>query len=147
MWGLVQTILNIIEARRFCRNLDAQGRRMPLEELKSELTAGYGTIIEEVDYGNTGPRLFWWTKDDVFAIGQPLTDSEEIRAVIRGKRFHEFNSRVLSEYLDEYLGKGILLSMPNQHKSSAFISYKYPKIQIATVYRELGNAATAWAAS
>jgi hypothetical protein len=140
-------IMMFLDERRFRKNLDSQGRYITLGELKEELTAGYGTIIEEVEYRKESHFRFWWTKDDLFAVGQPLSDSEEIRAVIRGERFHEFNSRIVNEYLDEHLGKAALLSIPSRAAHATEISRKYPKMQIAKVYRELGNAVTGWAAS
>lgn len=122
--------------RRFRDTMKSKGRFARLDELRPRLIAGEGTLIE--DTGQKGPLRLWWTQDDLFALGSPVSTDEEFQAVLLGEG-HLFNSRCLNEYLDANNGKALLTSIPVRYATSGKLARLYPSARVAKVFRPFGN--------
>lgn len=128
------TIEGIWKAHQFHKSMKSKGRFIALLELEPRLIAGKGTLIEEM--GNKGPYRIWWTEDDLFSLGSPVSTQEEFVSVLTGKE-HEFNSRCLREYFDEETGKAMLTPIPPRHAVSGRLALMFPAARIAKIVRPL----------
>jgi hypothetical protein len=114
--------------------MKAKGRYATLNILRPQLNAGRGTLIEET--GHKGPHRLWWTEDDLRA---PAPTKAEFMAIVNGEECHPFNSRCLSEYLDEVVGKALLTSIPPRDITSGKLARLFPRAHIAVVVRPFSD--------
>jgi len=118
---------------RLLKNMTSQGRFITLDSLRPRLNLGEGTFIEET--GQKGPYHIWWTGDDLYSLGKPVSTNEELLAIITGKVKEGFNFRCLTEYLGEETGKALLTSIPASYSTSGKLSRMFPSMKIAKVVR------------
>jgi hypothetical protein len=121
-----------VAERRFRVAMKSKSRFVFLDDLRPRLIAGEGTLIE--DTGLNGPYRLWWTEDDLFAFGSPASTREEFISIYEGKG-HPFNSRCVSDYLDEDTGKALLTSIPARYAAPGKLARKFPRVRVAKVYR------------
>ena len=115
------------------KNMSSKGRFITLDELRPRLNAGVGTFIE--DTGHKGPYHIWWTEDDLFSLGMPVSTKEEIMAIMTGKVNEGFNYLCLTEYLSEETGKALLTPISVGYARSVKFSRMFPLMKIARIVR------------
>ena len=76
----------------------------------------------------------WWTQDDLFALGSPVTTNEEFMDVLTGKE-HAFNCQCLQDYLDADTGKALLTSIPARYARTQWLARQYPRAKVAKIVR------------
>ena len=123
--------------RQLVRRMRARGRYIPFRDLQHRLAIGEGTLIEET--GHKGPCHIWWTDQDLMALGKPASTKEEILDIITGRAKDGFDSRCLTEYLDEEHGKAILTSIPTKYVTSGRLAGAYPHAKIIKVVRQFAQ--------
>ena len=111
--------------------LAAQGRFATIDTLRPKLDAGTGSLI--VDTGEKEPYRVWWTEDDLFDLGKPVSTKDEFIAAFRGE--HAFNARCLTEYLDDKTGKALLTSMTTRDWHGEQLTRTFPQMRVAAVIR------------
>jgi hypothetical protein len=126
-------VKHIIRDRRFRNALKFQGRSITLDALRPRLNAGEGTLIE--DTGQKGPYRIWWTEDDIFSLGIPVSKKDKDAFVSAFKGKHEFNARCLKEYLADDTGKALLTTMPARYARTEKLASMFPRMKVATVVR------------
>jgi hypothetical protein len=119
---------------RFQKKMIENNRYAKLSELSPRLLSGEGTLIEET--GRRGPYRIWWTEDDLFSLGSPVSTKEEVLSILSGEE-HEFNARCLKEYLDKETGKALLTPIPARDAKSGKLAKKYPSVKIAKIVHPL----------
>lgn len=128
MWPFL-SMKQIQKERRFRRDMKSQGRLATLNDLRRRLDRGEGTLIEE--WGAKGPYRIWWTEDDLFALGEPVSTQEDVIAIFQGQGKTAFNSRCRDEYLDEVKGRAMLLSISAHTGASGRLARMFPKARVA----------------
>jgi hypothetical protein len=118
--------------RRFRNSMKSKGRFIALNDLRPTLDDGTGTLI--IEWWLKGPYRIWWTEDDMLSLGKPATTREEIHALYEGQE-HPFNSRCLTEYLDEETGKAFSTSIPARWVRSGKLVRMFPSMKSAAVVR------------
>ena len=121
-----------VAVRQFRMQMKWKNRFATLEDLRPQLIAGKGTVIEET--GPKGPYRLWWTEDDLFALGAHISTDEEFISILTGGE-HPFNSRCLRDYLDKETGKALLTSIPPRHAASGKLVRLFPQVKVASVVR------------
>jgi hypothetical protein len=130
MWPFWRAKYAIQERRR--RNaLAGRGRFITVDALRPSLDAGKGTLI--VDAAGKGPYRVWWTEDDLFSLGKPVSSREDCIAAFKGE--HAFNARCLAEYLDDNTGRALLTPMETRDFRGARLTRLFPQTKVATVFR------------
>lgn len=123
----------LIRERKHRNALRSQGRFVTVDAVRPMLNAGEGTLIE--DTGQKGPYRIWWTEEDLFDLGQPVStkDKDAFLAALQGE--HTFNARCLKEYLDDKTGRALLTSIPARYARTGRLAQMFPKMKVAAVVR------------
>ena len=132
MWPFLRT-KHLIHERRHRNALRSQGRFSTVDALRSKLDAGEGTLIE--DTGQKGPYHIWWTEDDLFDLGKPVSTKDKDAFLAALREEHAFNARCLKEYLDDKTGRALLTSIPARYARTGRLAQMLPRMKVAAVVR------------
>ena len=128
-------VKHAVRKRQYQNTLKHQGRFITIDVLQSRLNAGEGTLIE--DTGQKGPYRIWWTEDDLFGLGNPVSTKDEFLSALGGE--HAFNTQCLNEYLDEKAGRALLTSMPARYAKKGGLAQMFPRMKVVAVIRPLSR--------
>lgn len=116
--------------------MKVQGRFITLDDLRPRLDTGTGTLI--MQWGQKGTYRIWWTEDDLFSLGEPVSARDDFIAVFQGQE-HAFNTRCQQQYLDDETGRALLTSIPPRYGRSGKLARMFPRIKVAAVVQPFGS--------